>query len=242
MRLPFRRKSKLPSVLPAHLAVIMDGNGRWASRRGLPRSAGHKAGFDNFVKTVEFCAAAGIGYLTVYAFSTENWNRSDDEVGALMRIMKDAIVEYVPTLRERNIRLRILGDLSRFEPDARAGLEDSVAALAGNTGMTLSVALSYGGRDEIVAAARKAAAAGEITEGDAFGAPLHRRHARPRPHHPHQRRAARVQFPALAERVQRILFHPDPLARFRARGAMPRPVGLQRPQAPLRPCVRDLHL
>lgn len=103
MRLPFRRKSKLPSVLPAHLAVIMDGNGRWASRRGLPRSAGHKAGFDNFVKTVEFCAAAGIGYLTVYAFSTENWNRSDDEVGALMRIMKDAIVEYVPTLRERNI-------------------------------------------------------------------------------------------------------------------------------------------
>ena len=164
MRLPFRRKSKLPSVLPAHLAVIMDGNGRWASRRGLPRSAGHKAGFDNFVKTVEFCAAAGIGYLTVYAFSTENWNRSDDEVGALMRIMKDAIVEYVPTLRERNIRLRTLGDLSRFEPDARAGLEDSVAALAGNTGMTLSVALSYGGRDEIVAAARKAAAAGEITK------------------------------------------------------------------------------
>ena len=104
----------------------MDGNGRWASRRGLPRSAGHKAGFDNFVKTVEFCAAAGIGYLTVYAFSTENWNRSDDEVGALMRIMKDAIVEYVPTLRERNIRLRILGDLSRFEPDARAGLELSL--------------------------------------------------------------------------------------------------------------------
>ena len=86
MRLPFRRKSKLPSVLPAHLAVIMDGNGRWASRRGLPRSAGHKAGFDHFVKTVEFCAAAGIGYLTVYAFSTENWNRSDDEVGALMRL------------------------------------------------------------------------------------------------------------------------------------------------------------
>ncbi len=72
--------------------------------------------------------------MTVYAFSTENWNRSDDEVGALMRIMKDAIVEYVPTLRERNIRLRILGDLSRFEPDARAGLEDSVAALAGTRG------------------------------------------------------------------------------------------------------------
>ena len=79
MRLPFFRKDRFPPVLPAHLAVIMDGNGRWAANRGLPRSAGHKAGFDNFVRTVELCAGAGIGFLTVYAFSTENWNRSDDD-------------------------------------------------------------------------------------------------------------------------------------------------------------------
>lgn len=163
MRLPFFRKYRFPPVLPAHLAVIMDGNGRWAANRGLPRSAGHKAGFDNFVRTVELCAGAGIGFLTVYAFSTENWNRSDDEVRALLRIMNEAITEYVPTLRERNIRLRILGDLSRFDSESRAGLESSVEALSGSTGMTLSVALSYGGRVEIVAAARQAAAEGDIT-------------------------------------------------------------------------------
>lgn len=163
MRLPFFRKYRFPPVLPAHLAVIMDGNGRWAANRGLPRSAGHKAGFDNFVRTAELCAGAGIGFLTVYAFSTENWNRSDDEVRALLRIMNEAITEYVPTLRERNIRLRILGDLSRFDSESRAGLESSVEALSGSTGMTLSVALSYGGRDEIVAAARQAAAEGDIT-------------------------------------------------------------------------------
>ena len=160
MRLPFFRKYRFPPVLPAHLAVIMDGNGRWAANRGLPRSAGHKAGFDNFVRTVELFAGAGIGFLTVYAFSTENWNRSDDEVRALLRLMNEAITEYVPTLRERNIRLRILGDLSRFDSESRAGLESSVEALSGSTGMTLSVALSYGGRDEIVAAARQAAAEG----------------------------------------------------------------------------------
>lgn len=202
MRLPFFRKYRFPPVLPAHLAVIMDGNGRWAANRGLPRSAGHKAGFDNFVRTVELCAGAGIGFLTVYAFSTENWNRSDDEVRALLRIMNEAITEYVPTLRERNIRLRILGDLSRFDSESRAGLESSVEALSGSTGMTLSVALSYGGRDEIVAAARQAAAEGGYHGGNALGAPLHRRAARPGPHYPHQRRAAYFQLSALAERVQ----------------------------------------
>ncbi|MFR5865362.1 MAG: phosphatidate cytidylyltransferase [Acutalibacteraceae bacterium] len=154
-----------------------------------------------------------------------------------MRIMKDAIVEYVPTLRERNIRLRILGDLSRFEPDARAGLEDSVAALAGNTGMTLSVALSYGGRDEIVAAARKAAAAGEITK-ETLSAHLYTA-GMPDPDLIIRTSGESVcQFPS-AERVQRILFTPT-VARFRAQ-YMPRPVGLQRPQAPpVKPPCGDL--
>ena len=126
----FSKKKSLPPVLPRHLAVIMDGNGRWAQKRALPRSAGHKAGFDNFVKTVDFCSAAGIPYLTVYAFSTENWNRSDEEVGALIKIMNGAIADYVPTLAERNISLRLLGDLSRFDDASRAGLEESVRVLS----------------------------------------------------------------------------------------------------------------
>lgn len=169
----FSKKKSLPPVLPRHLAVIMDGNGRWAQKRALPRSAGHKAGFDNFVKTVDFCSAAGIPYLTVYAFSTENWNRSDEEVGALIKIMNGAIADYVPTLAERNISLRLLGDLSRFDDASRAGLEESVRVLSGNTGMTLAVALSYGGRTEILEAARRLSeTGGEFTE-EAFSACLY---------------------------------------------------------------------
>ena len=117
------------TVIPNHLAIIMDGNGRWATKRHLPRTAGHKAGSENFVKTVDECARLGIKYLTVYAFSTENWNRNQTEVDGIMEIMRSYIVKYVPILDKKNIRLRILGDLNYFDEESRNALIASVKKL-----------------------------------------------------------------------------------------------------------------
>ena len=136
--------------LPRHLAVIMDGNGRWAKKRHLSRTAGHKAGFDNFVDLVAACDDLKIPYLTIYAFSTENWKRERDEVDTLLRLMNKGIRDFTPTLVERNIRLRILGALEMFPEEEKRVLDESVARLAGNTGMTLAICLSYGGREELV--------------------------------------------------------------------------------------------
>ena len=147
-------------MLPQHLAIIMDGNGRWATKRGLPRTAGHKVGSENFVKTVDACNRLGIKVLTVYAFSTENWQRSAEEVAGLLKIMHAYIIKYVPELKEKNIRLRILGDMSYFDRDSAAALKQSEETLADNTGMTLCIALSYGGRHEIAQAVNAVIAKG----------------------------------------------------------------------------------
>lgn len=155
-----RRAAEEITVLPKHIAVIMDGNGRWATRRGMPRTAGHKAGSENFVKTVDACNRLGIEVLTVYAFSTENWKRADDEVKGILKIMHAYIIKYVPELMEKNIRLRILGDMSYFDEESRRALAASEEKLKNNTGLTLCVALSYGGRNEIVQAFNALAAAG----------------------------------------------------------------------------------
>ncbi|MBQ7047769.1 MAG: di-trans,poly-cis-decaprenylcistransferase [Clostridia bacterium] len=137
------------TVMPRHVAIIMDGNGRWATRRGLPRTAGHKVGSENFVKTVDACIRLGLECLTVYAFSTENWQRSADEVEGIMKIMHAYIIKYVPELIIKNVRLRILGDLSYFDEESRRALLESENKLENNTGLTLCIALSYGGRNEI---------------------------------------------------------------------------------------------
>ena len=138
------------SKFPEHIAIIMDGNGRWAKKRLLPRTAGHKAGLDAFVDTVDVCSDIGIKYLTVYAFSCENWNREKSEVSALMELMSNGITKYEPEMKRKNIKLKLVGDMNMFAPvyrDALTGVEDR---LTGNTGMVLSVCLSYGGRQEIV--------------------------------------------------------------------------------------------
>ena len=101
-------------IVPRHIAMIMDGNGRWAKKRLLPRSAGHKAGLDTFVEICDACGELGVEYLTVYAFSTENWNRAPEEVSALMELMSRGITKYTPDLMRRNIRLKLLGDIDRF--------------------------------------------------------------------------------------------------------------------------------
>ncbi len=136
--------------LPRHIAIIMDGNGRWAKQRLLPRTAGHKVGLDTFVDTADACNDMGIEYLTVYAFSSENWNRSPDEVGALMELMSRGITKYEPEMVKRNIKLKLLGDIDRFEPKYRDALLGVQERLSANDGMTLCICLSYGGRQELV--------------------------------------------------------------------------------------------
>ncbi len=154
--------------LPKHIAIIMDGNGRWAKKRLLPRTAGHKVGLDAFVNTVDSCSDLGIEYLTVYAFSSENWNRDPAEVGALMELMSRGIVKYEPEMVRKNIKLKLLGDIDRFEPKYRSALRGVEDRLAKNTGMTLCICLSYGGRQELVNAVNRLLAEGktEITAED----------------------------------------------------------------------------
>lgn len=146
----------------------MDGNGRWAKKRMLPRTAGHKVGLDTFVDTVDSCSDMGIEYLTVYAFSAENWNREPSEVSALMELMSRGIVKYEPEMVRKNIKLKLLGDIGRFEEKYRNALLSVEERLSKNSGMVLCVCLSYGGRQELVSAFNRLAAQGktEITEAD----------------------------------------------------------------------------
>lgn len=154
--------------IPRHIAIIMDGNGRWAKKRMLPRTAGHKVGLDTFVDTVDSCSDMGIEYLTVYAFSAENWNRDPSEVSALMELMSRGIVKYEPEMVRKNIRLKLLGDIGRFEEKYRSSLLSVEERLSKNSGMVLCICLSYGGRQELVNAFNRLAAQGktEITEKD----------------------------------------------------------------------------
>lgn len=144
-------------ALPTHVGIIMDGNGRWAKKRGLPRSAGHKVGADAFRKITKYCSKIGIKYLTVYAFSTENWRRPAEEVDFLMGLFEQYLKEALRDFQEENIRVIFLGDKSAFSPKLRSLIEDVEQASRGKTGMTLNIAMNYGGRDEILKAVRELA-------------------------------------------------------------------------------------
>ena len=160
--------------LPRHIAIIMDGNGRWAKQRGLPRTAGHKVGSETFRKIATCCRDLGIEHLPVYAFSTENWKRSEEEVGAIMRLLKQYLLEAIESMEKDNIRLRFLGDLSAIAPELRQLVERTNAISERMTGFQANICLNYGGRDEIVRAVRAFAAdcaagkktAEELTEKD----------------------------------------------------------------------------
>jgi undecaprenyl diphosphate synthase len=146
--------------LPAHVAIIMDGNGRWAAQRHLPRVEGHRAGIDSVRDVVESSARLGIGVLTLYAFSVENWKRPRAEVNTLMKLLKRYLRLELSTLLANNIRFRVIGREEELSPDVRHELEIGARQTAGNTGMQFNIALNYGGRAEIVDAARRAMAAG----------------------------------------------------------------------------------
>lgn len=144
-------------ILPKHLGIIMDGNGRWAKKRGLPRTAGHTVGAQNFRTITKYCSSVGIPYLTVYAFSTENWKRPMEEVSALMKLFKQYLEEALRDFQEENIRVRFLGDTSAFAPDLRELIARVEHDSAPKTGMVLNIAMNYGGRDEIVMAVKEIA-------------------------------------------------------------------------------------
>jgi len=140
--------------IPRHIGIIMDGNGRWARGRGLPRAAGHRAGTDATRNVVRACGELGVSYLTVYVFSAENWGRPSTEVSMLMDLLVEMTRREIRSLNENNVRLTTIGDLSRLPPKTRAELYKGIEDTAGNTGLTLILAISYGGRSEIVNAAR----------------------------------------------------------------------------------------
>ncbi len=140
------------SAVPRHIAIILDGNGRWATQRLLPRAAGHRKGVEAVRATVEGCARRGVEFLTLFAFSSENWRRPAEEVSLLMRLFLSALQREVKQLNRNGIRLRIVGDLARFEPRLQKMIADAEASTADNTRMTLTIAANYGGRWDILQA------------------------------------------------------------------------------------------
>ena len=140
--------------VPRHIAVIMDGNGRWAQARGLSRGYGHMAGIDALKECITACVRLGVGALTVYAFSTENWTRPQEEVDLLMSLFASTLIEELPLLKREHVRLQYLGDMDELPEETRLTFERGLAETAGHDGMVLAVAVNYGSRREIVRAAR----------------------------------------------------------------------------------------
>jgi len=145
------------AVLPQHLAIIMDGNGRWAKKRGLLRALGHENGTKSVRRIVEQCARLGITYLTLYAFSTENWNRPSLEVETLMKLLVKSLKDELPTLQKNNIRLNAIGNLQTLPKSVHQQLTEVIAATQHNNRMTLTLALSYGAREELLQAVKQIA-------------------------------------------------------------------------------------
>ena len=162
----FRKKKQAeaaPRKIPVNLGIIMDGNGRWAKKRGLPRTAGHITGAQVFRKITKYCDKCGVRYLTVYAFSTENWRRPKDEVDSIMNLLRQYLKESLSAFQQENIVVRFIGNRAELAEDIRKLIEEAEASTANKTGMTLNIALNYGGQQEIVHATR--ALARRVAEG-----------------------------------------------------------------------------
>ena len=157
----FSKKKKINEIdmsrLPQHIGIIMDGNGRWAKKRGLPRSAGHSAGADSLKKIITEANNLGVKYITVYAFSTENWKRAEDEVKTLMLLLQAYLDDYAKRADSENIKVKILGDITALSKGMQKSIRECMERTKNNTGVTFNIALNYGGRDEIVKATRKIA-------------------------------------------------------------------------------------
>jgi undecaprenyl diphosphate synthase len=154
-----------PPRVPHHVAIVMDGNGRWATKRFLPRIAGHKQGVDSLTRCVRACLDRGIGVLTVFAFSSENWNRPPEEVSGLLELLVLALSREVPRMSAQGVQIHFIGDRERFSPRVQAGLEEAERSTAANQKLIFNVCFNYGGRWDIAQAAQKLVSRGEpITE------------------------------------------------------------------------------
>lgn len=149
--------------IPQHIAIIMDGNGRWAKQRGLPRKAGHKAGAETFRRIATYCKQIGVKYLTVYAFSTENWKRSADEVSGIMFLLENYLKEAIRDMEKNRIRFKVFGDISRLSPGLQRLCRETIERSSVYADVQVNFCLNYGGRDEIVRAAKAFAA--EVAAG-----------------------------------------------------------------------------
>lgn len=149
--------SNLENGYPEHIAIIMDGNRRWARSKGLDVKEGHKKGAETLQKIAKYCNEIGIKYLTVYAFSTENWKRSKEEVSTLMLLLKGYLKEFSKTAETDNIRLKVLGDITALEKGVQESIENAIERTKDNSGLTVNIAFNYGGRDEITRAVKKIA-------------------------------------------------------------------------------------
>ena len=216
-----------PKAVPDHVAIVMDGNGRWAGAKGLPRNKGHEAGEAALFDTVEGGLDAGLSWLTVYAFSTENWRRPAAEVRFLMNFNESLLVRRSHELHDREVRIRFIGRRDRIPPHVRRRIEEAEELTAGDTRMTLAVALDYGGRDELARAVKALAA--EVREGRGPRRIDERALAR----YLYQR-VPDLELPALADRLRRAPLHPGPVARLQPPGAVQRPPRLPGPPPPLR--------
>lgn len=153
-----KKKTAAPRVIPKHIAIVMDGNGRWAKRRGLPRQAGHKVGAEAFRTIANYAKSIGLSYLTVYAFSTENWKRSDEEVGAIMELLERYLREAIADMDKNRVRFCFFGDLSRLSPELREEARVAAERSSKYEGVQVNFCLNYGGRAEILRAAQRFAA------------------------------------------------------------------------------------
>ncbi len=162
-------EGSVPQLVPCNLGIIMDGNGRWAKKRGLPRQAGHVTGAQTFRKITKYCEKRGVKYLTVYAFSTENWKRPQEEVDAIMDLLRQYLKESLADFAQENIRTRFIGDRTPLAADIRDLMREAEQTTAQKDGMVLNIALNYGGQQELTSAARALASrvqAGEIAPQD----------------------------------------------------------------------------
>ncbi len=155
------------SGLPRHIAIILDGNGRWAKKRGLPRTSGHAAGSENFRKIATYCRDIGVDYLTVYAFSTENWKRPEDEVKSIMKLLEKYLHEAIDTMERDKIRMKVFGDVTALSPELQALVTKTNEISERYEGFQANICLNYGGRDEIIHAAKRYAR--DVAEGRADG-------------------------------------------------------------------------
>lgn len=166
--------------MPRHVAIIMDGNGRWAKQKGIPRLSGHRVGVDRIQSVLEILGGKGVKFVTLYAFSTENWNRPPEEVQGILEILEDALREQTQALHEKNVKIVHLGKLDHLTPDLQEAVAQAQRLTRDNTGITLNVAFNYGGRDEILEAVKRIIREGvppEKVDEELFGGYLFTAHS-----------------------------------------------------------------